>query len=66
MNILLKTMIPVVSIVIVLFLLFRPVCVELNEEDIRRFYPPIENRTDKNFYLNTFQKKENKWYQCKT
>ncbi len=63
---LLKIIIPTLFIVIIIFLIFRPVCVPLSDEDLKRFDPPIETRTDKTFYLKTFQKRENQWYQCKT
>ncbi|NIP39780.1 MAG: hypothetical protein GWM89_12190 [Candidatus Dadabacteria bacterium] len=66
MNLYLKIIIPVFVLVVLLFVLFRPVCVEITDEDLKRFDPPIETRTDKNFYLKSFQKKEGKWYQCKT
>lgn len=62
----LKIIIPTLFIVIILFLMFRPICVPLSDEDVKRFNPPIEMRMDKNFYIKTFQKKENQWYQCKT
>jgi len=62
----LKIIIPTLFIVIILFLMFRPICVPLSDEDVKRFNPPIETRMDKNFYIKTFQKKDNQWYQCKT
>jgi len=62
---LLKIIIPTLFIVIIIFLIFRPVCVPLSDEDLKRFDPPIETRTDKNFYIKTFQKNDNQWYQCK-
>lgn len=62
----LKIIIPTLFIVIILFLMFRPICVPLSDEDVKRFNPPIEMRMDKNFYIKTFQKKDNQWYQCKT
>jgi len=66
MNLLLKTIIPILLIVIVLFFLFRPVCVIITDDDLKNFNTPIEERTGKTFYLKTFQKRENQWYQCKT
>jgi len=66
MNLLLKTGIPILLIVVILYLMFRPVCVIITDEEVKNFNPPIETRTDKNFYLKTFQKRENQWYQCKT
>lgn len=62
----LKIIIPTLFIVIILFLMFRPICVPLSDEDVKRFNPPIEMRMDKNFYIKTFQKKDNQWYRCKT
>ena len=58
--------IPILLMVFIFYLLFRPICVPLSDEDLKRFDPPIETRTDKNFYIKTFQKKDNQWYQCKT
>jgi hypothetical protein len=46
---LVKIMIPFLLIVIVLYLMFRPICVQISDEDVKRFNPPIETRTDKNF-----------------
>ncbi len=45
---------------------FRPVCVPLSAEDIQRFNVPIEQRTDRDFYLKVFQQRDGQWYQCKT
>jgi hypothetical protein len=44
----------------------RPVCVPLSDEDVSRFSPPIEERTDRNFYVETFQLRDDQWHQCKT
>ena len=44
----------------------RPVCVPLSEEDIARFNVPIEQRTDRDFYLQVFQRRNGQWHQCKT
>lgn len=46
--------------------LFRPVCVPLSEQDLKSFNVPIEQRRDRDFYLKVFQKKDGRWYQCKT
>jgi hypothetical protein len=44
----------------------RPVCVPLSTEDIARFNVPIEQRTDRDFYLQVFQRRNGQWHQCKT
>lgn len=45
---------------------FRPVCVLLSTENLKGFNIPIEQRTDRDFYVKVFQQKNNEWYQCKT
>jgi len=30
------------------------------------FNVPIEQRTDRDFYLRVFQQRDGQWYQCKT
>ncbi len=45
----------------------RPVCVPLTSEDLALFTsPPIEQRTDRDFYLQIFQLRNSQWHQCKT
>jgi len=44
----------------------RPVCLQLSAEDLRESPLPIERRTDGDFYLKVFQKRNQQWYQCKT
>ena len=44
----------------------RPVCVPLTADDLRGFNVPIEQRTDRDFYLRVFQQRGGQWYQCKT
>jgi hypothetical protein len=44
----------------------RPVCVPLSPEDLRGFNVPIEQRTDRDFYLQMFQQRNGQWVQCKT
>ena len=44
----------------------RPVCVPLTTDDLRNFTLPIEQRTDRDFYLRVFQQRGGQWYQCKT
>jgi hypothetical protein len=46
--------------------LARPVCVPLSDEDLKSFSVPIEQRADRDLYLKVFQKKDGRWYQCKT
>lgn len=47
-------------------LAFRPVCVPIASEELRRFTVPIEQRTDRDVYLKVFQQRHGRWYQCKT
>jgi hypothetical protein len=44
--------------------MLRPVCVPI--EDLSGFNVPIEQRTDKDFYVKVFQHKDGQWFQCKT
>jgi hypothetical protein len=44
----------------------RPVCVPLPPDRLAGFDPPIETRTDHDFYLQVFQQIDGRWYQCKT
>lgn len=44
----------------------RPVCIPLTEEDLRSFNVPIEQRTDRDFYLKVFKNKDGEWSQCRT
>jgi hypothetical protein len=44
----------------------RPVCVALSDDTLRGFTVPIEQRTDRDFYLTVFQRRHRQWYQCKT
>ncbi len=55
-------LVPVAALVFVL----RPVCVPLTAEDLKTFNVPIEQRTDRDFYLKVFQRRNGQWYQCKT
>ena len=48
------------------FLLFRPVCVQLSAADLAAFTVPIEQRTDRDFYLQVFQQRRGQWFQCKS
>jgi hypothetical protein len=43
-----------------------PVCVPLSSEDLAGFNSPIRDRTDRDFYLQVFQRRDGQWYQCKT
>ena len=49
-----------------LIFLLHPVCVPLTAEDLKTFNVPIEQRTDRDFYLKVFQQRDGQWYQCKT
>lgn len=64
----LKTYVSIVSIFILVLvgLIFRPVCVPISDEELKSFNVPIEQREDRDFYLKVFQKKNGQWYQCKT
>src|ERR1044072_1248798 len=44
----------------------RPTCVPLSAGDLARFEPPIETRTDQDFYLQVFQQMDGHWCQSKT
>ena len=48
------------------WLAFRPVCVPLSPEAVAGFTSPIEQRTDRDFYLRVFQQRGGQWHQCKT
>lgn len=43
-----------------------PVCIPLSAADVASLQPPIEQRTDTDFYLRIFQKRDGQWCQCKT
>jgi len=48
----------VAALLLALYLLFRPECRAIEEADLGRFDPPIETRTEANFYgLRFFQQK---------
>jgi hypothetical protein len=55
-------LVPVAALVFVL----HPVCVPLTADDLKTFNVPIEQRTDRDFYLKVFQRRGGQWYQCKT
>ena len=44
----------------------RPVCRPLSDEDLKSFTTPIEQRTDKDFWVKIFQKRGDRWLHCKT
>lgn len=44
----------------------RPICVALSDEDLRGLNVPIEQRVDKDFYIQVFQQRDGRWFQCKT
>jgi hypothetical protein len=47
-------------------LLLRPVCVPIAPAALLEFSVPIEQRTDRDFYLKVFQYRDGRWCQCKT
>ena len=51
---------------IVVGLALRPVCVALPAEMLAQFNVPIEQRTDRDFYVKVFQQRNGRWHQCKT
>jgi hypothetical protein len=55
-----------VPFILLFMFLLQPVCVPLTDEDLKSFNIPIEQRTDRDLYLRVFQKKDGRWYQCKT
>jgi len=62
-----KVVIAVAITTIIIFgFLFHPVCVPISDEDLKSFNIPIDQRTDRDFYLKVFQKKNGHWCQCKT
>jgi hypothetical protein len=54
------------SIVAIIAFALWPVCVPIESTEAAAYQPPIEQRTDKDFYLQVFQKKDGQWCQCKT
>lgn len=46
--------------------MFFPICKKIPEENLKAFNVPIDQRTDKDFYVKVFQKKDGVWMQCKT
>jgi hypothetical protein len=44
----------------------RPVCVSLSKEDLAQFNVPIEQRRDRDIYLEVFHFRNGQWHQCKT
>ena len=44
----------------------RPVCQPLSDKDLKSFTTPIEHRTDKDFWVQIFQKRGDRWLHCKT
>ena len=51
---------------VVVGLALRPICVPLPAETLAQFNVPIEQRTDRDFYLKVFQFRDGRWHQCKT
>jgi hypothetical protein len=52
--------------VAIAYLVFRPVCVPLSAENLAGFNIPVEQRTDRDFHVRVFQKRDGQWHQCKT
>lgn len=48
------------------YAMLRPVCVPLTREELVQFNSPLEQRTDRDFYLRIFQQRHGRWHQCKT
>lgn len=47
--------------------LLHPACREITAEDLARFDPPIETRSDTDMLGRpAFQRRDGGWYQCKT
>ena len=44
----------------------RPACVPIAAEELLQFAVPIEQRTDRDFYVKVFQQRNGQWHQCKT
>jgi hypothetical protein len=47
-------------------LALRPVCVPISAEELAQFNVPIEQRDDRDLYLQVFQRRNGQWHQCKT
>lgn len=56
----------VVLCVAAAYFALRPACVPLSDEALAQFNPPIDERTDRDFYLRVFQRRDGRWHQCKT
>jgi len=54
----------IITLGLVVFL-FYPVCGPLSAGNLQTMNVPIEQRTDRDFYLRVFQKKNGEWYHCK-
>ena len=50
----------------VIYFVARPVCVPLAPDDRAWFDVPLEQRTDRDFYVRVFQLRNGQWHQCKT
>ncbi len=44
----------------------RPVCTFIPDEDVKNLNVPIEQRSERDFYIKVFQQRDGHWYQCKT
>jgi hypothetical protein len=54
--------------VLAIWWLLHPVCVPLSDADVREFarWAPIETRTDRQLHGPVFQRRDGRWYQCKS
>ncbi len=48
------------------YLVSKPVCRPLTDEDLAQFNVPIEQRTDRDLYVKVFQRRDGRWHQCKS
>ena len=46
--------------------MLRPVCDPLSDEDVRKAPVPLDQRTERTLWYKTFQKRDGRWYQCKS
>ena len=56
----------VILVLVAIAIMLQPVCVPLSDDELKSFNVPVEQRTDRDLYLRVFQRKNDRWYQCKT
>ena len=61
-----RWIVSIAAVVAIVAWAFHPVCVPLSAADVQSFSVPIEQRTDRDFYLRVFQQRDGVWCQCKT